>query len=170
MADCSVTALTGGCPGRAGPRAAARCLHCVRQPVGPAQTVHPWPGCAFRPRPVGESWLPLFVQRCGCSGQGIRRSAFATSCYLYEKEGTARFLSDLVIPVQGGGVVPRMGVLLTDRRITVETSPKEKYDQRHKGLMGNRSGAGEQTVERRDARTEPTRTCLRRVCSPAPDR
>ena len=114
IADCSVIALTGGCPGLASPRAAARCLHCVRQPVGPAQTVHPWPGCAFRPRPVGESWLPLFVQRCGCSGQGTHRSAFATSCCLYKKAGAARFFSGLVIPVQGGGSCSAHGSV-TDR-------------------------------------------------------
>ncbi len=61
-----MTARTGGCHGWLvlAPRV-AWCPHCVRQPVGPAQTAHPCADRALRPRPAVASWLPLSVQRCG---------------------------------------------------------------------------------------------------------
>ncbi len=45
--------LAGCAPERAGPRAAARCLHFGRQPHGPAQT-RVLRGWAFRPLPCGR--------------------------------------------------------------------------------------------------------------------
>jgi len=60
-----VLAQTGWARKLAGPRATAWCLHCVRQPVGPAQTALPCADRALRPRPAGLSWLPSCVQRCG---------------------------------------------------------------------------------------------------------
>ncbi len=46
--------LSGGGTLRAGPRVASRYLHCIRQPVGPPETRHPWRGSAFRPHPCGR--------------------------------------------------------------------------------------------------------------------
>lgn len=46
--------LSGRGPLRAGPRVASRFLLSDRQPVGPPETCHPWPGSGFRPLPCGR--------------------------------------------------------------------------------------------------------------------
>ena len=59
-----------------------RYLHFAHQPDGPAETGHPCPGSAFRPRPAGSPGLLASFSVADCltkSGPGLLRS-FSACC------------------------------------------------------------------------------------------